>query len=124
MEDYNDSIGPAPTEDVPLFESMRYEQEYKRAFSIPEIGNTFAPPDAPITGFTFRLELLDQDFKKKNFRKIYSQHYKSDKLLDNSSKTLKNQTHDILQEVRFLKLLLKYVLLVDRQESCASSRIR
>ena len=54
MEDYNDSIGPAPTEDVPLFESMRYEQEYKRAFSIPEIGNTFAPPDAPITGFTFR----------------------------------------------------------------------
>ena len=33
---------------------MRYEQEYKRAFSIPEIGDTFAEPDAPITGFTFR----------------------------------------------------------------------
>ena len=54
MEDYNDSIGPAPTEDVPLFESTRYEQEDKRAFSIPEIGNTFAEPDAPIKGYTFR----------------------------------------------------------------------
>ena len=54
MEDYNDSIGPAPAEDIPLFESIRYEQEYKCAFSIPEIGNTFAEPDAPITGYTFR----------------------------------------------------------------------
>jgi len=62
MEDYDDSIGPAPTEDVPLFESMRYEQEYKRAFSIPEIGSTFAEPDSPINGYTFRsvVEALEE----------------------------------------------------------------
>ena len=62
MEDYDDSIGPAPTEDVPLFESMRYEQEYKRAFSIPEIESTFAEPDAPINGYTFRsvVEALEE----------------------------------------------------------------
>ena len=57
MEDYNDEIGPPPTENVPLFESTRYRQEHDRCFSIPEIKMTFSEPDIPIEGYTFRAVL-------------------------------------------------------------------
>ena len=54
MEDYNDDMEPPPTEDVPLFKSLRYQQERNRCFSIPEINMTFSERNAPIEGYTFR----------------------------------------------------------------------
>ena len=37
MIDYTEEIGPLPTEDVPLFTTLRFQQEAARVFGIPEV---------------------------------------------------------------------------------------
>ena len=61
MSDYNEDIGPEPTENVPLFESLRYEQERKRLFALPDPQKTFSQPNEPLAGYTFRALLADLD---------------------------------------------------------------
>lgn len=53
MIDYTEQIGPMPTEDVPLFTTLRFEQEAKRIFGIPAVANAFCPREAPPEGITF-----------------------------------------------------------------------
>ncbi len=61
MSDYNEDIGPAPTENVPLFESLRYEQERARLFALSDPQKTFSEPGEPLAGYTFRALLADLD---------------------------------------------------------------
>jgi hypothetical protein len=51
MADYSDD-GPFPTEDVPLFVSIRFPQERQRLLSIPAVRNAFKKPTEPIKGMT------------------------------------------------------------------------
>ena len=59
MADYDDDVGPEPSEDVPLFESIRYKQERERLFRIPETKRTFTSPHDPVQGYTFRSLLAE-----------------------------------------------------------------
>ena len=59
MIDYTEEIGPLPTEDVPLFTTLRFEQEANRIFGIPEVEKAFSPRQNPIKGITFDA-LIDQ----------------------------------------------------------------
>ena len=61
MSDYNEDIGPEPTESVPLFESLRYQQERDRLFALADPQKTFSEPDQPLAGYTFRSLLADLD---------------------------------------------------------------
>ena len=61
MSDYNEEVGPEPPEDVPLFESLRYQQERDRLFALSDPQRTFSSPDEPIAGYTFRSLLADLD---------------------------------------------------------------
>jgi hypothetical protein len=51
MADYSDD-DPFPTEDVPLFVSIRFPQERQRLLSIPAVRNAFKKPTEPIKGMT------------------------------------------------------------------------
>ena len=59
MSDYNEDIGPEPMESVPLFESLRYQQERERLFALSDPQKTFSEPDEPMAGYTFRALLAD-----------------------------------------------------------------
>ena len=59
MIDYTEEIGPLPTEDVPLFTTLRFQQEADRVFGIPEVANAFSPRETPLEGITFS-ELIEQ----------------------------------------------------------------
>ena len=59
MIDYTEEIGPLPTEDVPLFTTLRFQQEADRVFGIPEVANAFSPRKTPLEGITFS-ELIEQ----------------------------------------------------------------
>ena len=61
MSDYNEDIGPEPTESVPLFESLRYQQERDRLFALADPQKTFSESDQPLAGYTFRSLLADLD---------------------------------------------------------------
>ena len=61
MSDYNEDIGPEPTESVPLLESVRYQQERDRLFALSDPQKTFSEPDPPLPGYTFRSLLADLD---------------------------------------------------------------
>ena len=61
MSDYNESVDPEPTENVPLFESLRYQQERDRLFALSDPQKTFSEPDQPLAGYTFRSLLADLD---------------------------------------------------------------
>ena len=50
MIDYTEEIGPLPTEDVPLFTTLRFQQEADRVFGIPEVANAFSPRETPLEG--------------------------------------------------------------------------
>jgi len=53
MVDYTEEIGPMPTEDVPLFTTLRFEQEADRIFGIPAVAKAFSPREVPLEGITF-----------------------------------------------------------------------
>ena len=53
MIDYTKDIVPMPTDDVPLFTTLRFEQEEDRLFNIPEVDSAFSPREAPLEGITF-----------------------------------------------------------------------
>ena len=53
MVDYTEDIGPLPEEDVPLFTTLRFEQEQQRLWSIAVVGDSFREPEGPIEGITF-----------------------------------------------------------------------
>ncbi|MFL2501288.1 MAG: hypothetical protein ACJ0Q1_00040 [Luminiphilus sp.] len=59
MSDYDEEIGPEPPESVPLFESIRYQQERERLFALPDAQQTFTEPDEPLAGYTFRSLLAE-----------------------------------------------------------------
>ena len=61
MSDYNESIDPEPTENVPLSESLRYQQERDRLFALSDPQKTFSEPDQPLAEQTFRSLLADLD---------------------------------------------------------------
>ncbi len=53
MVDYTEEIGPMPTEDVPLFATLRFTQEVKRLFAIPAVAKALSPPEALPEGINF-----------------------------------------------------------------------
>ena len=52
MSDYSASIGPLPTEDVPLFASTDFEPERQRFLSLPDVAHSFKEPSGPPSGVT------------------------------------------------------------------------
>jgi hypothetical protein len=52
MNDYSESIGPIPVENVPVFQSLRFPQELDRLFSIEAAADTWREPMEPATGIT------------------------------------------------------------------------
>jgi hypothetical protein len=52
MNDYSESIGPIPVDNVPIFQSLRFPQEVDRLLAIPAVANSFKPPTEPIAGIT------------------------------------------------------------------------
>lgn len=52
--DYNEDVGPEPTESVPLFESLRYQNEGDRLFALSDPQKTFSEPDQQLAGSTVR----------------------------------------------------------------------
>ena len=44
MPDYGDDLGPAPSEDIPLFESVRYNQERQAVPNTSPQTNIYGPP--------------------------------------------------------------------------------
>ena len=59
MIDYTEEIGPMPTEDVPLFTTLRFQQEEDRLFGIPVVAESFSAREAPLEGITFST-LIDE----------------------------------------------------------------
>ena len=53
MIDYTEEIGPMPTEDVPLFTTLKFQQEEDRLFGIPVVAESFSTREAPLEGITF-----------------------------------------------------------------------
>ena len=59
MIDYTEEIGPMPTEDAPLFTTLRFQQEEDRIFGIPVVAETFSPREDPLEGIAFTT-LIDE----------------------------------------------------------------
>ena len=52
MIDYDENIGPMPEDDLPLFVTFRFQQEFDRLFKIPVVDSTFTPPQSPPKGIS------------------------------------------------------------------------
>jgi hypothetical protein len=52
MSDYSAAVGPASTEDVPLFVSTDSTPERKRFLSLPDVAHSFKEPSGPPSGVT------------------------------------------------------------------------
>lgn len=52
ISDYSTTVGPAPTDDAPLFTSTDFEPERQRFLSLPDVARSFKEPSGPPSGVT------------------------------------------------------------------------
>ena len=59
MADYDETIGPLPTENKPVFPSLRFTQEIERLMTVPGVAAAFAARETPPIGITVT-DLIEQ----------------------------------------------------------------